>query len=114
MAAGPPPARGRLASSDTAPATGERVAEVVRLGPVLVEEIVTGTLPSPQAYRQEQDEWVLLLEGAAVLEVEGEPLDLSAEEWVLLPAGTPHRLLEARPGSRWLALHVWPGRDAPA
>ena len=40
----------------------------------------------------------------AVLEVDGVARDLSAGDWWLLPAGTPHRLVSAEPGTSWLAV----------
>ena len=43
-----------------------------------------------------------------MLEVGGEPVRLSAGDWVLLPAGVPHRLVEVEAGSNWLAVHVHP------
>ena len=58
----------------------------MRLGGVAVEQILSGTLGSPQDYDQAHDEWVVVLEGGAVLEVEGERLDLAAGDWVLLRA----------------------------
>ena len=75
---------------------------------VVVEEILSGRLARPVDYVQEQDEWVVVLEGGAVLEVGDEHLELGAGDWVLLPAAVPHRLVETAPGTRWLAVHVPP------
>ena len=44
--------------------------------------------------------------GAAVLEVEGERLQLGAGDWVLLRADVQHRLVETLPGTSWLALRI--------
>ena len=61
---------------------------------------------APEDYLQDHDEWVTLLAGAAVLEVGGARVDLALGDWVLLPAGVPHRLVEVENGSNWLAVHV--------
>ncbi len=98
--------RGRLLSSVDAPTVGERSQEIARVGGVVVEQILSGSLPSVADYNQDHDEWVLVLEGAGRLEVGGEHLDLSAGDWVLLPAHVSHRLLETVPGTSWLALHA--------
>ena len=102
------PARGRLSAATDAPLQGEVAAEIARIGNVVIEQILSGRLDGPVDYHQEQDEWVVVLDGAAVLEVGDERLDLGEGDWVLLPAAFPHRLIETRPGTRWLAVHVHP------
>ena len=80
------------------------------MGTVVIEEILSGRLEGPVDYRQEQDEWVVVLDGGAVLEVDGQHLELGQGDWVLIPAAVPHRLVETTPGTRWLAVHVHPPR----
>jgi cupin 2 domain-containing protein len=53
---------------------------------------------------------VLVLEGHARLSVEEEVLELCAGDWLVLPAGCRHTVLEAEPGTSWLAVHL--GRTA--
>src|SRR4051812_6972990 len=100
--------RGCLAGPATAPASGERTVELARVRNVVIEEIVSGTADAAVEYRQEQDEWVVVLSGNAVLDVEGETVELSRGEWLLLPAGTRHHVLRAERGTQWLAVHVFP------
>ena len=47
-----------------------------------------------------------MLAGAAVLDVEGERVELNASDWILLPAHTPHRLVHTEPGTSWLTVKV--------
>ena len=56
----------------------------------------------------EADEWVVVLDGSAELEVAGQQRTLAAGDWIVLPAGTPHRVLATTTGTRWLAVHVAP------
>ena len=63
--------RGRLLPPTDAPPFGECTEEIVRLGDVVVEHILSGALPAPLRYDQDPDEWVVVLHGAAVLEVQG-------------------------------------------
>jgi cupin 2 domain-containing protein len=97
--------RGRLWSSSRAPDVGENSQVLAKLGQVVIEQILSGPLPAPVDYDQSHDEWVLVLEGAAVLEVAGERFGLDQGDWMLLPANVPHRLVECRPGTSWLAVH---------
>ena len=101
--------RGRIRSSSQAPEFGENSEELARLGQgnVVIEHILSGALPSPVHYDQAHDEWVLVYEGAAVLEVGDERFDLIRGDWVLLPARVPHRLVETLPGTSWLAVHCF-------
>jgi hypothetical protein len=96
--------RGRLGDQFDAPAVGERVNLLTESDDLVVEEIVAGRFDIPVDYLQDFDEWVLLVSGSAVLEVDGEPLRLVASDWAMLPAGTPHRLVASEPGTRWLTV----------
>ena len=96
--------RGRLGDPAGAPAAGERAERLASFGSVRVEQIRSGTLAAPVDYEQSEDEWVVLLAGAAVLVVAGEAVELAPGDWVFLPAGLPHRLVETQPGSSWLAV----------
>lgn len=102
------PLRGSLRPGTDVPAAGERIEEVLAVGNVVVEQILSGPDVDPADYLQDSDEWITLLAGAAVLDVGGERVELGPGDWVLLPAGVPHRLVEVESGSNWLAVHVHP------
>jgi cupin 2 domain-containing protein len=99
-----PFAHGRLHHPDAAPSTGERIHRLAELGPVVVDQILSGRLDRPVDYRQGTDEWVVVLEGGATLDVDGQRMHLESGDWVLLPAGTPHRLVETQAGTSWLTV----------
>jgi cupin 2 domain-containing protein len=95
---------GRLLDGDAAPATGERTEPLIEGRGFRVEQILSGRLAASQEYEQEQDEWVVLLAGSAVLEVDGVEHELGPGEWWFLPGGTGHRLVRTEPGTSWLAV----------
>jgi cupin 2 domain-containing protein len=97
---------GRLDSADAAPAEGEATVELVRTTRFAVEQILSGALAGPEDYDQDHDEWVVVLAGAARLEVDGVTHDLGVGDWWLLPAGTKHRLVHTEPGTSWLAVRA--------
>ena len=76
-----------------------------------IERIVSTGQSTPEGewYDQAQDEFVLLVVGAARLRIEGEPEDRVLEEgdWVFLPAHCRHRVTWTRedPPTVWLAVH---------
>jgi cupin 2 domain-containing protein len=98
---------GRLLEPADAPRNGERVEEIARIGNLVIEQMLSGQV-EPVDYLQAHDEWVLVLSGGATLDVDGDVRELGTNDRVLLPAGTPHRLLTARPGTTWLAAHLHP------
>ena len=95
---------GRLESGTDAPDDGERTEVLATARGVMVEQILSGVLLAPQDYDQDHDEWVVVLAGAAVLEVEGSTHEVRAGDWWLLPAGTRHRVVRTEPGTSWLAV----------
>lgn len=102
----PVPRTGRLLPAADAPATGERIERIVALRGLVVEQILSGPSRARQAYLQDTDEWVVVLDGAAVVEVAGRRLSLTAGDWAFLPAGVPHSVTETRAGTNWLAVHL--------
>ncbi|MFA5632088.1 MAG: cupin domain-containing protein [Porticoccaceae bacterium] len=59
-------------------------------------------------YDQDEDEWVLLVTGAARLEFEGNaPMELAAGDYTLIPAHCKHRVAWTDPEreSVWLAIY---------
>jgi cupin 2 domain-containing protein len=104
--------RGRLDDPASAPAVGERQKVLAHLGRARIEQILSGRLEGPQRFVGDDDEWVVVLAGAARLEVGGVACALEAGDWVLIPAGSPHVLHETAPGTLWLAVHAPPPGDA--
>jgi len=78
---------------------------------VLIERIVsTGQMtPEGEWYDQERDEWVMVVTGAARLLIEGQEndIELSAGDWIHLPAHCRHRVTwtQSSPPTVWLAVH---------
>lgn len=104
--------RGHLGDPEAAPERGERVEAVALLEGVAIEHILSGVLSEPLEYCQDHDEWVLLLQGSAELDVDGERVPMRDGDWMVLGAGVAHRLVTVEPGSRWLAVRVPIGRRA--
>lgn len=98
--------RGTLLDGSAAPGEGERHAPLAKLGGTVIEQIVSSRHTPPQDYLQDHDEWVVLLAGAATVDVDGESFDLRERDWLLLPARVPHRLVRTEQGTVWLAVHA--------
>jgi cupin 2 domain-containing protein len=67
--------------------------------------------PAGHWYDQAWDEWVLLLQGEAILAYEdGNNIKLQMGDYLLIPAHTKHRVEWTQPGQKtiWLAIHFIP------
>ncbi|WP_457605912.1 cupin domain-containing protein [Nitratifractor sp.] len=87
------------------PQNGESFETLFEHPQARIVRIVSSEHPDSSLYDQEEDEWVVLLEGKATLEVRGEKVQMKRGDTLFLPAHTPHRVLKTSSGALWLALH---------
>ncbi len=102
------PAQGNLFASLPAASDGERFETLFANAVCCVERIVSFGHASPPGfwYEQDEDEWVVLLVGSAVLAfADGHVLALRAGDWVSLPARCRHRVESVSQDAVWLAVH---------
>jgi cupin 2 domain-containing protein len=87
---------GNLFSAIPASLPDELVEELITAKGMKVERIVSKGHASPEGfwYDQPQHEWVLVVQGAARLQIEGvdERIELSAGLYINLPAHVKHRV----------------------
>jgi cupin 2 domain-containing protein len=97
------------------PSRDEILEKLIQGGDFFLERIVsTGQATPPgQWYDQEEDEWVLLLAGAARLRFEDEDRDrqLGPGDCLNIPSHRRHRVEWTAPGEAtvWLAIHYAEG-----
>jgi cupin 2 domain-containing protein len=76
-----------------------------------IERIVSQGQSSPDDfwYDQDEHEWILVLEGSAVVQIEGEPepLQLHRGSYMNIPAHKKHRVVQTSQTEQtiWLAIH---------
>jgi len=92
------------------PRAGEVFDELLRCRNLRIERIVSSPRPEPTRYDQAHDEWVLLLQGEATLELGTARVDLTAGDHLFIRAHTPHRVVatSTEPLCVWLAVHLDP------
>ena len=103
--------RGNLLAGLAARQAEEQVERLVDGPNVRIERIVSTGQTSPPGfwYDQPDDEFVVLISGAARLRFEKDDiaLDLRPGDWVEIPAHVRHRVecTQAEPPTVWLAVH---------
>lgn len=86
---------------------GCRIERIVSLGQAT---------PAEAPYRQPHDEWVMLLQGAARVALEGREVVLEPGAALFIPARTEHWVTYTDPlvATVWLAIHLGEALAAPA
>lgn len=90
------------------PTTGERFEALLEHKNLVIERICSSADIESNFYVQAQDEWVLLLQGSAELEVDGAIQSLQSGDYLFIPANTPHSVKKVSAGTVWLAVHLHP------
>ena len=75
-----------------------------------IEQIVSQGHASPPGfwYDQEENEWVIVLKGSAVMQFEdAEPVELQPGSYLNIPAHARHQVVSTSPTEKtiWLAIH---------
>ena len=102
---------GNLFTQAETPTAGERFDELLCHRNLVIERIVSSSATERCEYVQPQDEWVMLVQGEAMMTVAGKTVTLKAGDYLFLPAHVPHTVEHTSHGAIWLAIHLHP--DAP-
>ncbi|TVT76226.1 MAG: cupin domain-containing protein [Denitromonas halophila] len=105
------PTHGSLLTDLPAAGADEDFRPLFDNGTVRIERIVSHHHASPPGfwYAQADDEWVMVVSGAAVLAFgDGREQAMAPGDWVLLPAGCKHRVARTDAATVWLAVHARP------
>jgi cupin 2 domain-containing protein len=87
----------------------ELFEEILSSKNMRIERIVSKGHSSPKSgwYDQENNEWVMVLQGEAVIAFENEEVHLNAGDYLNIPAHTKHKVAWTLPEYEtvWLAVH---------
>jgi cupin 2 domain-containing protein len=97
---------GNLYENAAPPADGERFETLLAHKGLHIERIVSSAKIESHEYVQEQDEWVVLLQGEATLNVAGTNFVLKSGDYLFIPSQTPHTVMRVSQGALWLAVHL--------
>ena len=89
----------------TIPSSGEDFKTLFEGKDIKIVRIVSSDDLEPQEYCQEEDEFVILLQGRAVLELEGREIVLNSGDTLYIPKKQKHKVLQTKKGTLWLAVH---------
>ncbi|WP_294915049.1 cupin domain-containing protein [Sulfuricurvum sp. PD_MW2] len=82
----------------------EHFTTILDNGSLRIEAIRSWLKTPGELYNQEQDEWVVLIEGEAKLEVENQILNLQRGDYLFIPKHTPHRVHSTSKDALWIGI----------
>lgn len=87
---------------------GELFEELLDCDNVRIERIISSPGTRSEVFDQEQEEWILILQGEAKLQVSGEDHQLIEGDSLFIPAHAKHQVLDTstEPLCIWLAVHI--------
>lgn len=89
------------------PKNGETFTSLLEHKNIKINRIVSSDKLDEKIYVQEEDEWLVLIEGEATLLVEDQEVKLTKGDTLFIPSKRPHRILHTRNGTLWLTLHIF-------
>ena len=91
----------------TTPQNGETFTALFEHKNIKINRVVSSAHLDDTLYTQEEDEWLVLLEGEATLLLDDEEKKLKKGDTLFIPAKTPHRVLQTQSGTLWLTVHIF-------
>ncbi|MDD5360192.1 MAG: cupin domain-containing protein [Sulfurovaceae bacterium] len=89
------------------PKIGEDFTTLFENKKIKIVRIVSSKTIENKQYIQDEDEFVMILEGEAKLKINNEIKYLNKGEHIFIPAKTPHEVLETKNGTLWIAIHFY-------
>jgi cupin 2 domain-containing protein len=81
------------------PKNGEEFTTLLEHKNIKINRIVSSADVEPVEYVQEEDEWVVIIEGEATLFLEDEEKILKKGDTLFIPAKTSHKVLKIKDGT---------------
>ncbi len=87
------------------PKNGEDFTTLFENKKIKITRIISSDILENKQYIQDEDEFVIVLEGSAKLKIGDNVKNLQKGEFLYIPAKMPHEVLDTKNGTLWLAIH---------
>ncbi len=91
----------------TTPKSGETLTTLLSHKNVKINHIVSSDTLDKKEYVQEEDEWLVVIEGEAALLIENKTRRLLKGDTFFIPARTAHQIVHTQKGTVWLTVHIY-------
>ena len=89
------------------PKNGETFTTLLEHKNIKINRIVSSSDVKSIEYIQDEDEWLVLIEGEATLLIDDKEQRLIKGETLFIPAEVPHKVLKTNDGTVWLTVHIY-------
>ncbi len=89
------------------PKTGETFSTLLEHKNIKINRIISSSDVESVEYIQDEDEWVVVIEGETTLFLKNEERVLQKGDTLFIPAKTPHKVLKTSDGTIWLTVHIY-------
>ena len=89
------------------PNIGETFTTLLEHKNIKINRIVSSDTLEHIEYMQEEDEWLILLDGQATLLLNKEEKILHKGDILFIPAKVPHTIMKTIYGTVWLTVHIF-------
>ncbi len=89
------------------PHSGEDFTTLLREKNIKINRIVSSCNIEIVEYIQDEDEWIVLIEGEATILFDKKEILLKKGDTLFIPARVPHIVLKTKNGTVWLTVHIY-------
>lgn len=89
------------------PKTDEDFTALLKHKNIKINRIVSSDNHEEKEYIQDEDEWLVLLEGGVTLLVNNDEKVLKKGDTLFIAAKVPHTVLDTSHGAVWLTVHIF-------
>jgi len=89
----------------TLPSIGEEFTTLLESKNIKIVKIVSSDNINDIEYCQNENEFVVLIEGSATIEIEGDIKKLKRGDYLYIPALKKHKVIKTSKGTLWIAIH---------
>ncbi len=84
----------------------ETILTFLKKNGVEIKGIMSNTLSTKREFTSDKDEWVVLLQGCAKIEMQNTIYKLKKGDTIFIPANTKHTLIKTKKTAFWLSVYL--------
>ena len=89
------------------PKKGEVFTPLFEHKNIKINRIVSSREVEDKEYIQDEDEWLVLVKGEAILLLDKKEKKLLKGETLFIPAKVPHQVLYTKQNTLWITIHIF-------
>ena len=96
-----------ILNSINIPKNGENFTTLLNHKNIKIVRIISSDILDTNKYIQNEDEWILIIEGKATIKMNNKEYNLIKGDTLFIPSKTEHIINSVESGTIWLAIHIY-------